>query len=89
MYYLTEGPRVRWFNPEFAAYQQTIDAALPNTVNLIASRTRDEKRMLVLAFSDRDPGTYYLFDTGSHTLIRIGSLMGWIKPGLMASMASR
>jgi dipeptidyl aminopeptidase/acylaminoacyl peptidase len=86
VYYLTEGPRVRWFDPEFAADQQTIDAALPNTVNLIASRTRDEKRLLVLAFSDQDPGTYYLFDTGDHTLTPIGALMGWIKPGLMASM---
>jgi dipeptidyl aminopeptidase/acylaminoacyl peptidase len=86
VYYLTEGPRVRWFDSEFAADQQTIDAALPNTVNLIASRTRDEKRMLVLAFSDQDPGTYYLFDATDQSLTPIGSLMGWIKPGLMAPM---
>ena len=86
VYYLTEGPRVRWFDPEFAADQQAIDRALPNTVNLITSRTRDERRMVVLAFSDKDPGTYYLFDTTTRTLRRIGSRMGWIKPELMASM---
>ena len=86
VYYVTEGPRVHWFDPDFAADQQTIDAALPNTVNLIKSRTSDEKRMLVLAFSDQDPGSYYLFDTTDHTLTRIGSRMGWIKPELMASM---
>jgi dipeptidyl aminopeptidase/acylaminoacyl peptidase len=86
VYYLTEGPKVRWFDPDFAAYQQTIDAALPDTVNLIKSPTTDEKRMLVLAFSDQDPGTYYLFDAADHTLTRIGSLMSWIKPAQMASM---
>jgi dipeptidyl aminopeptidase/acylaminoacyl peptidase len=86
VYYLTEGPRVRWFDPDFAAYQQTIDAALPNTVNLIKSITTDEKRMLVLAFADQDPGTYYLFDATDHTLTRIGPRMSWIKPAQMASM---
>ena len=86
VYYLTEGPRMRWFDPEYAAYQHVINKALPNTVNLITSPTRDEKRMLVFAFSDKDPGTYYLFDTTDCTLVRIGSLMGWIKPELMASM---
>jgi dipeptidyl aminopeptidase/acylaminoacyl peptidase len=86
VYYSTEGPRVRWFDPELAADQQTIDAALPNTVNLITSRTRDEKRLLVLAFSDQDPGTYYLFDATDHRLTPIGSRMGWLKPGLMAPM---
>jgi dipeptidyl aminopeptidase/acylaminoacyl peptidase len=86
VYYLTEGPRVRWFDPEFAAYQRSIDIALPKTVNLITSRTRDEKRMLVLAFSDRDPGTYYLFDATDNSLTRIVSRMDWIEPELMAKM---
>ncbi|HTB80078.1 MAG TPA: S9 family peptidase [Opitutaceae bacterium] len=86
LYYMTEGPRVHWFDPEFAAYQQSIDAALPRTVNLITSYTKDDKRMLVLAFSDKDPGTYYLFDAADNTLTRIVSRMDWIKPELMASM---
>jgi dipeptidyl aminopeptidase/acylaminoacyl peptidase len=86
VYYLTEVPRVHWFDPDFAADQEMIDATLPNTVNLIKDWTRDEKRMLVFAFSDQDPGTYYLFDAIDQTLTRIGSRMGWIKPGLMAPM---
>ncbi len=58
--YITDGPRLHWFDPGFAALQSGLDRVLPNTVNLIVSRSRDEKRFLVLAFSDRDPGTYYL-----------------------------
>lgn len=60
--YLTEGPRTQWFDPGFAALQAGIDRLLPHTVNLLVSRSRDEKRFLVLAFSDCDPGTYYLVD---------------------------
>lgn len=60
--YITDGPRLRWFDPGFAMLQEMLDRVLPNTVNLIVSRARDEKRFLVLAFSDRDPGTYYLVD---------------------------
>jgi dipeptidyl aminopeptidase/acylaminoacyl peptidase len=86
VYYLTEVPRARWFDPDFSADQQTIDATLPNTINLIKNWTQDERRMLVFAFSDQDPGTYYLFDATDRTLTRIGSRMGWIKPGLMAPM---
>jgi dipeptidyl aminopeptidase/acylaminoacyl peptidase len=60
--YITEGPRIQWFEPGFALLQGMLDRVLPNTINLIVSRARDEKRFLVLAFSDRDPGTYYLVD---------------------------
>jgi dipeptidyl aminopeptidase/acylaminoacyl peptidase len=63
--YITEGPRQRWFEPGFVDLQEMLDRVLPNTINLIVSRARDEKRFLVLAFSDRDPGTYYLVDLRS------------------------
>jgi dipeptidyl aminopeptidase/acylaminoacyl peptidase len=60
--YLTEGPKMLWFDAGFEALQAAIDGLLKETVNLIISRSRDEKRFLVLAFSDRNPGTYYLID---------------------------
>ena len=84
IYYLTNGPHVKWFDPDYAGYQGAIDSALPGTVNLIVNSTRDETRLLVLAFSDRDPGTYYLFDTTTGKLARISPRMPWIKPELMA-----
>jgi dipeptidyl aminopeptidase/acylaminoacyl peptidase len=63
--YISEGPRTQWFDPGFTALQTALDQILPNTVNLIVSRSEDEKKLLVLAFSDRDPGTYYLVDLTS------------------------
>ncbi|HEX2861313.1 MAG TPA: hypothetical protein VHN79_06720, partial [Lacunisphaera sp.] len=63
--YLTEGPRMLWFEEGFANLQQLLDRALPKTVNLIVSRSQDERRFLVLSFSDQDPGMYYLVDLKS------------------------
>lgn len=60
--YITDGPRQQWFDPGLASLQAGIDRLLPDTVNLIISRSRSERRFLILAFSDRDPGSYYLLD---------------------------
>lgn len=60
--FITEGPRTLWIDPDFEALQAGLDDLLQGTVNLIVSRSRDEKRFLVLAFSDRNPGLYYLVD---------------------------
>jgi dipeptidyl aminopeptidase/acylaminoacyl peptidase len=63
--YITDGPRTKWFDPGFAALQTALDRILPDTLNLIISRSRDENRFLVLSFSDRDPGNYLLVDLTS------------------------
>jgi dipeptidyl aminopeptidase/acylaminoacyl peptidase len=60
--YITDGPRTLWVESHFADLQEAVDRIIKGTVNLIVSRSRDEKRFLVLAFSDRNPGTYYLID---------------------------
>lgn len=60
--YVTDGPKMRWFEPAFAELQKMVDRMLPNTVNLIISRSKDEKRFLMLSFSDTDPGTFILLD---------------------------
>ena len=86
--FITEGPRQHWFDPGFAALQTGLDRLLPNTVNLIVSRSRDEKRFLVLAFSDRDPGTYYLVDLKSAKpeILRLGERMAGCPVADMAQM---
>jgi dipeptidyl aminopeptidase/acylaminoacyl peptidase len=86
--YVTKGPKVVWFDPDFVGYQNAIDAALPGTVNLFTSMTRDDKKIMVLAFSDRNPGRYYLFDVEKGTLTPMAARMPWIDPEKMAPMHS-
>lgn len=66
-------PRQVHFDPTLKAVQAGIDKALPNTSNTLINYSRDKKRLLFLAYSDRDPGTYYLFDLDQKKLDRLGS----------------
>ncbi len=86
--YYTEAPRVKWFDRDFATYQAALDRALPDTVNLFVDASLDGRRMLWLAFSDQDPGTYMLLDLEKHKLTPLAPRMSWIKPAQMAPMLS-
>jgi len=55
--YYMEAPRVKWFDRDFAGYQMSVDHAMPDTVNLLAGMSRDEKRMLWYCFSTRVPAS--------------------------------
>lgn len=84
--YVTDAPRVKWFDPEFATFQAAIDKTLPDTVNLLVDASRDGKRLLWFGFSDQNPGVYYLLDREKKTFEALGPRMPWIKPAQMAQM---
>jgi len=86
--YYTDAPRVKWFDKDFVTYQAALDRALPDTVNLFVNSSLDGRRMLWLAFSDQDPGTYLLLDLERHKLTPLATRMSWIKPAQMAPMLS-
>ncbi len=66
--------------------QKQIDAALPNTFNLVVSTTQDEKKMVIYATSDRDPGTYYILDLAHPRLMAVGKMNHRINPAQMQPM---
>ena len=69
-----------------ANLQQTIDASLPGTHNVVTSISEDEKVVVVLASSDRDPGTYYLLNLRQPALKLIGKVNARINPAEMRPM---
>ncbi len=81
-----EGRETQWLDP---AAQQLADAlvqALPHTRNTIVSRADDDSAMIILAQSDRDLGSYFLFDNKSGTLSRLFVRNDQLKPDQMAAM---
>ena len=84
--YTDDFPEVRWLDERMAKLSRDLDAALPGTRNAIVSSTRDGKTMVVLASSDRDPGTYYLFDSAKQEMSVIGKIRPKIDPSRMAEM---
>jgi dipeptidyl aminopeptidase/acylaminoacyl peptidase len=86
--YITEGPKMLWFDEGFASLQAAIDGLFKDTVNLIISRSRDEKRFLVLSFSDRNPGIYYLIDLKGEkpVVMKLGERISGYPVAAMAPM---
>ncbi len=84
--FVTDAPRVQWFDPAFANRQRAVDRILPDTVNILVDISLDGKKMLWFAFSDQDPGVYYLADEEGKTFKALAARMPWIKPAKMAPM---
>jgi dipeptidyl aminopeptidase/acylaminoacyl peptidase len=81
--YVGERHSVIWLDETWASVQRQIDQALPNAVNFFLPPEQG-KRMLVFSFSDRNPGTVYLFDFRSRKLEYLIDARPWIKPAQMA-----
>lgn len=84
--YTTDGPRQRWFEPEFEKIQKQIDAANPDVVNEIVSMDWDLQRLVVLSRSDREAGYYTLVDLGTGKTTPLAQTRPWLKAAAMAEM---
>ncbi|PTY08759.1 S9 family peptidase [Opitutaceae bacterium EW11] len=73
-----------WADPQMKEYQSMLNGELKRTENLITSVSHDGKWMVILAYTDRDPGTYYLFNTEELTLEKLIARAPWIKPEQMS-----
>lgn len=82
--YVDDRPSVAWFDETYARMQKGVDAALPDTVNVIA-KARQGERWLVTTMSDRDPGSAYLLDGKTFKLEKVLDYQPAIKPAEMAA----
>lgn len=67
--YATEKRAIKYFDPELNGLSTALSAALPDDplINIIGA-SADEKRLLIIASSDTDPGTVYLYDKPTQQL---------------------
>lgn len=84
--YNAEKPTTVWFDEDFKRLQAALDAALPETRNFISSFTDDESTFIVHASSDRDPGSYYLYDAKERTLALLARRNPQADPAQMAEV---
>ncbi|MBY5921857.1 alpha/beta hydrolase family protein [Ferrimonas balearica] len=61
-------------------------AAFPGKQVRIVSQTQDGSKSVVLAFSDRDPGGFYLYDDKAKALSKLVSRRPWVDPSQSAEM---
>ncbi|MBW3139914.1 S9 family peptidase [Ferrimonas balearica] len=60
--------------------------ALPGNQVRIASQTEDGNKAVVFAFSDRNPGTYYLYDKSDNSLMVLLQSRPWVDAEKSAEM---
>ena len=79
--YVDDKPGDVWFDADWAGMQKSIDAALPDTVNLLQ---RSGDRWIVTSYSDRNPGDIYLVDGKTLKMQKLFSREPSINPDQMA-----
>lgn len=85
VHFETDAPGTLWLDERYKAIQQKIDALIPGKINRISVRTDgDSDTVLVISFSDVDPGVTLLFNTKTEQTKVLGLSRPWIKPEQMA-----
>jgi len=88
--YSTDRREVHYIDPEFKRLAASLSKALPNLplVNFVDS-SQDERKLLIWAGSDVDPGRYYFFDRDTRALTQIAfsrSLLSTVPLGEVKSV---
>jgi len=84
--YVTDMPKVIWFDPTFAQVQAALDQNLAGKINTIVDFSDNLQRLVVLSWAANDIGTYYVFDLAKRQLTPLFKRSPWIKPEQMAEM---
>ncbi len=85
---LTDGEITVWTHPAMKALQVQIDKQLPARVNRLSCRRcdSDDRVVLVESWSDRDPGSFFIWFGAKQQLMRLGRTLPAINPARMAPL---
>jgi len=77
-------PRTYWFDARWDALQRSVDKALPDAVNILEGDPNG--KVLVMSYSDRDPGRWLVLDSAAMTLREIAASKPGLDPAAMRPM---
>ncbi len=84
VHYLQDGEGSQWFDPALQTLQAEIDKLLPQTVNMLdLPADQQAPNVLVRAFSDVRPSSYYVYNRNAKTLNKVGDTRPGISPEQM------
>ena len=85
--YQIDAEVTKWMDPDMAAMQARVDALLPATINrLSVAEHGDGHYAVVVAYSDRVPSLFYLYDAHQDKLIALGQSHPEVDPDKMSRM---
>jgi len=80
------GPRVYWFNEEYAVLQKILDGMFPGVVTRIYGSDDHHKIFLVATFSDKQPTIYHWVNLETRKAGIFKNSSPWIDPARMQAM---
>ncbi|XLZ69342.1 alpha/beta fold hydrolase [Massilia sp. SR12] len=84
VHYVRDGEGTQWFDPALQALQADIDQRLPDTVNMLdLPADLAAPNLLVRAFSDVRPASFYVYNRSAKTLEKVGDTRPGIAPEQM------
>jgi dipeptidyl aminopeptidase/acylaminoacyl peptidase len=81
-----EKPTRHFLNEDIKHIYDTLARRLHNTQLSIVSRDSAEGKFIVFTYTDRNPGSYYLYETGDMKLTKLGDINSGIKPEELCEM---
>ena len=85
--YLTDRRQTDYFDPEYKQINAMLAKAMPATPLIhFLDASADEKRLLIYAGSDTDPGHYYVYDKATHHLNELSEVRPNLADLTMAPM---
>jgi len=81
----TDAETTVWLDPEMKAKQAMVDARYPGRINrLECARCTIDGSLLVTSYSDRDPGSYFVYRPVTQNWIDVGRVRKDVDPARMA-----
>lgn len=82
--YTDDRDRIQWFDPAAKKLQGQLDRAVPNRQAWALSRSRDGRRVLVLATAPDEPGLYYYLDRLKGEMAPLAAMQKGLAPEMLA-----
>ena len=79
-------PEIVYLDERWKGIMDSINAALPDTINTMSSVDDEETIGVVVATSSVQPPRYYLYDFGKNTLEWLADSRPWVNPADMAEI---
>lgn len=80
----TDRPHYVWFHPGMGRLHASLQATFPGQVVELLDSSMDDNILLFAVHSDRDPGTYYIWNQRKPGLLAVGKALPKINPKQMA-----
>ena len=84
--YYKEKMHYHIFDNEMQKLKNEIDSKFPDIQFTIASESKDESKLIIKTFSDKNSGTYYYYNRSTGEFVKLLDVCPWLNPDNMASV---